>query len=130
MCQNVVTVKRQNVNGNMVNSNLTANIVEKSSAKTAINLIRHLKCYQNRLMKLVKTISKIFVKDFLQIDNITFGNLVSSNIKKIPIQKEIHIKSCVKSEKNRSQVVNQKLDNVEKLNYTFKGHKVTFYKNF
>ena len=81
-------------------------------------------------MKLVKTISKIFVKDFLQIDNITFGNLVSSNIKKIPIQKEIHIKSCVKSEKNRSQVVNQKLDNVEKLNYTFKGHKVTFYKNF
>ena len=65
-------------------------------------------------MKLVKTISKIFVKHFLQIDNITFGNLVSSNIKKIPIQKEIHIKSYVKSEKNRSQVVNQKFENVEK----------------
>ena len=32
-----------------------------------------------------------FIKDFLQIDNITFGNLVSGNIKKLPIQKEIHI---------------------------------------
>ena len=63
-----------------------------------------------------------------EIDNIAFGNLVSSNIKKIPIKKEIHIKSYVKREKNRSQVVNQKLDNVEKLNYTFKGHKRTFYK--
>ena len=44
-----------------------------------------------------------------EIDNIAFGNLVSSNIKKIPIKKEIHIKSYVKSEKNRSQVVNQSL---------------------
>ena len=64
-------------------------------------------------MKLVDYL-KNFVKDFWQIDNITFGNLVSSNIKKIPIQKEIHIKSYVKSEKNRSQVVNQKFENVEK----------------
>ena len=79
-------------------------------------------------MKLVDYL-KNFVKDFWQIDNITFGNLVSSNIKKIPIQKEIHIKSYVKSEKNRSQVVNQKFENVEKLNYTFKGHR-TFYKKF
>ena len=42
----------------------------------------------------------------------------------------MHIKSYVKSEKNRSQVVNQKLDNVEKLNYTFTGHERTFYKKF
>ena len=68
-----------------------------------------------------------FVKDFLQVDNITFENLVSNNTKKLPIQKKIHIKSYVKSEKNRIQVVNKKLENVEKLNYNFKGQKRSFY---
>ena len=29
-----------------------------------------------------------FVKDFLQVDNITFQNLVSNNTKKLPIQKK------------------------------------------
>ena len=40
------------------------------------------------------------------------------------------VKSYVKSEKNRSQVVNQKLNNVEKIKYIMKGKQRTFYKNF
>ena len=60
--------------------------------------------------EIVKNYHENFVKDFLQVGNITFENLVSNNTKKkLPIQKEIHIKSYVKSEKNRIQVVNKKL---------------------
>ena len=40
----------------------------------------------------------------------------------------MHIKSYVKSEKNRIQVVNKKLENVENLNYNFKGQKGIFIK--
>ena len=36
--QNVVTVKRQNVDGNIINSKVTASIVEKNFAEIAINL--------------------------------------------------------------------------------------------
>ena len=42
----------------------------------------------------------------------------------------MHIKSYVKSEKNRIQVVNKKLENVENLNYNFKGQKEVFIKKF
>ena len=42
----------------------------------------------------------------------------------------MHIKSYVKSEKNRIQVVNKKLENVENLNYNFKGQKGVFIKKF
>ena len=40
----------------------------------------------------------------------------------------MQVKSYVKSEKTRSQVVNQKLDNVEKTKYKMKGKQKTFYK--
>ena len=69
-----------------------------------------------------------FVKYFLQVGNITFENLVSNNTKKLPIQQKMHIKSYVKSEKNRIQVVNKKLENVEKINYNFRGQKRSFHK--
>ena len=38
------------------------------------------------------------------------------------------VKSYHKSNKNRSQVVYKKSDNCDKLNYSFKGQKRTFYK--
>ena len=63
-----------------------------------------------------------FVNDFLQADNIKFEKQ-----KNYQFKEKIHIKSNVKSEKNRIQVVNKKLENVEKLNYNFKGQKRSFY---
>ena len=40
------------------------------------------------------------------------------------------VKSYNKSEKNRLQVVNQKLTEVQKINYVFKGKQRSFYKKF
>ena len=54
----------------------------------------------------------------------------SNTVEKIPVVKEVQVKSSVKSEKNRSQVVNQNLENVEKIKYKMKGKQRTFYKKF
>ena len=54
----------------------------------------------------------------------------SKTVEKIPVVKEVQVKSYVKSEKNRSQVVTQKLDNIEKIKYKMKGKQRTFCKKF
>ena len=55
---------------------------------------------------------------------------VSNEVEKIPVTKEVNVKSHVKGKKNRSQIVNQKLDNAEKIKYRMKGRQKTFYKKF
>ena len=46
----------------------------------------------------------------------------------ISVEKSFTIKSYNKSQKNRDQVVNQELNNVERINYRFKGKQRKFYK--
>ena len=48
----------------------------------------------------------------------------------IPKKKTFDVKNYHKSHKNRSQVVYKKIDNCDKLNYSLKGKKRTFYKKF
>ena len=71
-----------------------------------------------------------FITDFLHIDISTIQTFFSNTVEKIPVVKEVQVKSYVKSEKNRSQVVTQKLDNIEKIKYKMKGKQRTFYKKF
>ena len=46
---------------------------------------------------------------------------------RIPKEKVYNVKSYHNSNKNRSQVVYKKFDQFEKLNYSFKGQKRSFY---
>ena len=57
-----------------------------------------------------------------------FPEVVNKTI--IPINKKLTIKSYNKSEKNRLKVVNQKLTEVQKMNYVLKGKQRSFYKKF
>ena len=65
------------------------------------------------------------LKIFINIDNITTEQFFPNKIERIPIVKEIQVNSFIKSEKNRIQVVNQKLSNTEKIYYNMKNKKVT-----
>ena len=60
----------------------------------------------------------------------TIESTYKLNIIRKPIQKKFLVKSYIKSSKNRSQVINQKVDGCEKIHYTLKGKKRTFYKKF
>ena len=51
-------------------------------------------------------------------------------VERAPVEKLHTIKSYHKSEKNRSQVINKKLVNCEKMFYTIKRKSRTFYKKF
>ena len=50
------------------------------------------------------------------------------NVERVLIKKTRTVESYHKSEKNRSQVINKKLKDCEKLSYTFKGKSRTFYR--
>ena len=65
------------------------------------------------------------LKIFINIDNITTEQFFPNKIERIPIVKEIQVNSFIKSEKNRIQVVNQKLSNTEKIYYNMKNKKIT-----
>ena len=67
---------------------------------------------------------KNFVNDILQADNIKFEKQKNCQFKK---KKNTHKIKCKKWKNNRIQVVNKKHENVEKLNYNFKGQKRSFY---
>ena len=73
-----------------------------------------------------------FIQDFLCISNETLET--SENdfevVERIPIKKSQTVKSYHKSEKNRSQIINKKLVDCEKISYTMKGKSKTFYKKF
>ena len=67
-----------------------------------------------------------FIKDFLCISNET---LKQENFE-VKIEKLPTVKSYRKSEKKRSQVINKKFVNCEKMSYTMKGKPRIFYKKF
>ena len=69
-----------------------------------------------------------FIKDFINLSDRTIESTYKLNIIRKPIQKKFLVKSYIKSSKNRSQVINQKVDGCEKIHYTLKGKKRTFYK--
>ena len=72
-----------------------------------------------------------FVKGFFCISSETLHtNFQVSEVVRVPIEKTFKVKSCHKSNKNRSQVVYKKFDNCEKLTHTVKGKPCTFYKKF
>ena len=71
-----------------------------------------------------------FIKDFINLSDRTIESTYKLNIIRKPIQKKFLVKSYIKSSKNRSQVINQKVDGCEKIHYTLKGKKRTFYKKF
>ena len=75
---------------------------------------------------------KNFISDFLNISSLSLQNFFPEMQVKtiISVEKRFTIKSYNKSEKNRDQVVNQELNNVERINYRFKGKQGKFYKNF
>ena len=71
------------------------------------------------------------MKDFLCISSETLQtNYKVSEIVRVPIEKTFNVKSYHKSNKNRSQDLNKKFDNCEKLSYTVKEKPRTFYKKF
>lgn len=49
---------------------------------------------------------------------------------RVPKEKNYNVKSYHKVKKNRSQVIYKEFENCEKLNYSIKGKKGTFYKKF
>ena len=73
-----------------------------------------------------------FIQDFLCISNETLETLENDFevVERIPIKKSQTVKSYHKSEKNRSQTINKKLVDCEKISYTMKGKLKTFYKKF
>ena len=48
----------------------------------------------------------------------------------ISVEKSFTLKSYNKSEKNRDQVVNRELNDVERISYRYKGKQRKFYKKF
>ena len=85
---------------------------------------------KNKLLENADLIAKDyienFIKDFLCISNET---LKQENFE-VKIEKLPTVKSYRKSEKNRSQVINKKLVNCQKISYTMKGKPRIFYKKF
>ena len=71
-----------------------------------------------------------FIRDFLSLspESLQEHYHVTTETIRIPKEKMYDVKSYHKSNKNRSQVVYKKFDNCDKLNYSFKGQKRTFYK--
>lgn len=72
-----------------------------------------------------------FISDFLNLSDESFLKFYNKTRPiSIPTPKTFDVKSCHKSDKNRSQVVYKNFDNCEKLNYQIKGTKHTYYKKF
>ena len=71
-----------------------------------------------------------FIKDFLNISDQTLEANYKVEIERVPIEKNFKVKSYTKSNKNRSQVINNTLNNCEKIDYKLAGKQRTFYKKF
>ena len=70
-----------------------------------------------------------FIQDFINISSKTLETQFKV-VKRAPIEKSHFIKSYHKSEKNRNQVINQKLGCCEKISYLLKEKPRTFYRKF
>ena len=71
-----------------------------------------------------------FIREFLKLspESLQEHYHVTTETVGIPKERKYDVKSYHKSNKNRSQVIYKKFDNWNKLNYSFKGEKCTFYK--
>ena len=71
-----------------------------------------------------------FIREFLSLspESLQEHYHVKTETVRIPKEKMYDVKSYHKSSNNRSQVVYKKFDNCNKLNYSFKGQRRTFYK--
>ena len=68
-----------------------------------------------------------FVTDFLNINQKTINSFHKEEIKKIPVEKTVQVKFYIKSNKNRMQLINQKINNCKKINFKLNGKQRTFY---
>ena len=68
-----------------------------------------------------------YIIDFLNINQQTTNSFYKEEITRIPVQKNIQIKFYIKSNKNRTQIINQKVIDCKKINYKLGGKQRTFY---
>ena len=75
-------------------------------------------CRQNfcKTFEIGKEYIENFIKDFLNLSDQTIESNYKVIIKRIPVEKTSQVKSYVKSIKNRTQVINQRFVDCEKLN--------------
>ena len=71
-----------------------------------------------------------FIKDFLNLSNETLRESFAVTKVKLPRPQNYNVKSYHESKKCRSQVVYKNLDECEKIKYTVKGRKRSYYKTF
>ena len=123
----MVYVKNLHANFGIVSFWLAVNAAEENTVRRVKVLIVQKKYYC--LNNTAKGYVQNFIRDFL--------SLLSESLKEhyqiaetvcIPREKTFDVKSYHKSNKNRSQVVCKKFENCDKLNYSIKGKKRTFYK--
>ena len=71
-----------------------------------------------------------FIKDFLNLSSKTLQESFSVTKVTLPRAQNYNVKSYHKSEKCRSQIVYRNLDECKKIEYTMKGEKRSYYKEF
>ena len=66
-----------------------------------------------------------YIIDLLNINQQTINSFHKEEITRIPVQKKnIQIKSYIKSNKNKTQVINQKVIDYKKINYKLGGKQI------
>ena len=68
-----------------------------------------------------------YIIDFLKISQQTINSFYKEEITRMPVQKNIQVKSYIKSHKNRTQVINHKVIDCKKINYKLGGKQRMLY---
>ena len=129
MCWNVDYVNVIHVNG-MENLLLLVIDAEKlgCQACNSFNIAKE-NLFEN-LDKEGKDYLENFIKAFLILSNETLRERFPVTKVTLPRPQNYNVKSYHKSEKCRSQVVYKNLDECQKIKYTVKGQKRSYYKKF
>ena len=123
----MVYVKNLHANFGIVSFWLAVNAAEENTVRRVKVLIVQKKYYC--LNNTAKGYVQNFIRDFLSLlpESLKEHYQIAETVC-IPREKKFDVKSYHKSNKNRSQVVCKKFENCDKLNYSIKGKKRTFYK--
>ena len=123
----MVYVKNLHANFGIVSLWLAVNAAEENTVRRVKVLIVQKKYYC--LNNTAKGYVQNFIRDFLSLlpESLKEHYQIAETVC-IPREKTFDVKSYHKSNKNRSQVVCKKFENCDKLNYSIKGKKRTFYK--
>ena len=123
----MVYVKNLHANFGIVSFWLAVNAAEENTVRHVKVLIVQKKYYC--LNNTAKGYVQNFIRDFLSLlpESLKEHYQIAETVC-IPREKTFDVKSYHKSNKNRSQVVCKKFENCDKLNYSIKGKKRTFYK--